>query len=231
MCDDEIGGVLNAIASRKMFAEEDWLVIVTADHGGWERYHGQLTTQCYTIPFIVAGRRVAQGRIPGVPHNYDDAPTALAHFGVDVAKFRFDGKVRGEVAVPTEKELDGGRGATALPSVQIEMRGNAKLLADGGKFGGALRVSASTNEVGSVCLKGSEALKFENGAEFSFTLWVRTFDKQVGDPVVLGNKDWSAGSRPGIALIAPDRVDMSRTSGYSPATAAGSRDSTATAFC
>ncbi len=227
VCDDEIGGVLNAIASRKMFTEEDWLVIVTADHGGWERYHGQLTTQCYTIPFIVAGRRVAQGRIPGVPHNYDAAPTALAHFGVDVSKFRFDGKVRGDVAVPPEKErdlkdwlavylpFDGGRGATALPSVQIEMRGKAKLLEDGGKFGGALRVSASTNEVGSVCLKGSEALKFENGAEFSFTLWVRTFDKQVGDPVVLGNKDWSAGSRPGIALIAPDRVDMSRTSGYS----------------
>ena len=97
---------------------------------------------------------------------------------------------------------------------KIEMRGKAKLLADGGKFGGALRVSTSTNEAGSVCLKGSEALKFENGAEFSFALWVRTFDKQVGDPVVLGNKDWSAGSKPGIALIAPDRVDMSRKPGY-----------------
>ncbi len=80
VCDDEIGGVLNAIASRKTFAEEDWLVVVTADHGGWERYHGQLTTQCYTIPFIVAGRRVAQGRVPGVPHNYDAAPTALPFF-------------------------------------------------------------------------------------------------------------------------------------------------------
>ena len=71
VCDGEIGGVLNAIASRRTFAEEDWLVIVTADHGGWDRHHGQLTTQCYTIPFIVAGRHVAHGRIPGVPHNYD----------------------------------------------------------------------------------------------------------------------------------------------------------------
>lgn len=45
VCDDEIGRVLDAIASRKTFAEEDWLLIVTSDHGGWERYHGQLTTQ------------------------------------------------------------------------------------------------------------------------------------------------------------------------------------------
>ena len=35
--DGEIRGVLDAIASRKTFADEDWLVIVTADHGGWGR--------------------------------------------------------------------------------------------------------------------------------------------------------------------------------------------------
>jgi hypothetical protein len=219
VCDGEIGGVLNAIASRRTFAEEDWLVIVTADHGGWDRHHGQLTTQCYTIPFIVAGRHVAHGRIPGVPHNYDAAPTALAHFGVDISKIGFDGKVRGDVAAPAEKERELKDGlAVYLPfngDAKVEMRGKAKLLAEGGRFGGALRVSASTNEAGCACLKGSEALKFENGAEFSFALWVRTFEKQVGDPVVLGNKDWSAGSKPGIALIAPDHVDMSRTSGYS----------------
>ena len=226
-CDDEIGGVLNAIASRRTFADEDWLIVVTADHGGWERYHGHLSTQCYTIPFIVAGCHVAQGRIPGLPHNYDAAPTALSHFGIDISKIGFDGVVRGNVASSPEPVRalkdglavylpfdGGGRGATALPGVQMEMRGKAELLADGGKFGGALRVSASTKEAGSVCLKGSEALKFENGAEFSFALWVRTFGGQEGDPVVLCNKDWSGGSKPGIALIASRHVDMSRTAGY-----------------
>ena len=100
--------MLAAIASRPTFAEEDWLVVVTADHGGWERSHGQMSTQCYTVPLIVAGRRVPQGRIPGVPHNYDAAPTALAHFGVDVSKIDFDGKVRGgEVAAaPKARALD-----------------------------------------------------------------------------------------------------------------------------
>ena len=221
--DGYIGEVLAAIAARPTFADEDWLVVVTADHGGWDRFHGQMCTQCYTIPFIVAGRNVAQGRIPGVPHNYDAAPTALAHFGVDVSKIDFDGQVRGkEVAVealprsladglavylPFSDGSAGNRGAAA--DVRAELRGKAAVVADGAA-GGALRVSAATNSVGSVLLKGSERLKFKKGAEFAFAVWVRTFGPQVCDPLVFGNKNWEGGSNPGIALIASRGVDMKR---------------------
>jgi len=79
-----------------------------------------------------------------------------------------------------------------------------------GAVGGGLRVSASTNCVGGVCLKGSEKLKFENGAEFGFAVWVRTFGPQIGDPVVFGNKNWVGGSNPGVLLTASRGVDMSR---------------------
>ena len=221
--DGYVGEVLAAIAARPTFANEDWLIVITADHGGWDRFHGQKCTQCYTIPFIVAGLHVAQGRIPGVPHNYDAAPTALAHFGVDVSKIDFDGQVRGkEVAAEAPpRALDDGlavylsfsdgvaenRGAAA--DVLAELRGNAAFVADGA-VGGALRVSAATNCAGSVCLKGSERLKFEKGAEFAFAAWVRTFGPQVGDPLVFGNKNWEGGSNPGIALIASKGVDMRR---------------------
>ena len=220
--DKYVGEVLSAIAARPTFAEEDWLVIVTADHGGWERSHGQMSTQCYTVPFILAGRRIQQGRIPGVPHNYDAAPTALAHFGVDVSKIDFDGKVRGRAvaAVPKARALGDGL-AVYLPfsdgamvnkgsgNVTAEPRGKAVPVTDGA-IGGGLRVSASADRAGGVCLKGSENLKFENGAEFGFAVWVRTFGPQMGDPVVFGNKNWSGGSNPGILLTASRGVDMSR---------------------
>ena len=219
-----IGEVLAAIAARPTFANEDWLIVITADHGGWERTHGQRSTQCYTIPFVVAGRNVTQGRIPGVPHNYDAAPTALAHFGVDVSKIDFDGQVRGNGRAvsprPPQSLADGlavylpfsdgaaeNRGVAA--DVAAELRGKAAFVADGA-VGGALRVSASTNSVGSVCLKGSEKLKFENGAAFGFAAWVRTFGPQIGDPVVFANKNWEGGSNPGILLTASRGVDMRR---------------------
>ena len=220
--DKYVGEVLSAIAARPTFAEEDWLVVITADHGGWERSHGQMSTQCYTVPFILAGRRIQQGRIPGVPHNYDAAPTALAHFRVDVSKIDFDGKVRGRAvaAVPKARALGDGL-AVYLPfsdgamvnkgsgNVTAELRGRAVPVADGA-IGGGLRVSASADRAGGVCLKGSENLKFENGAEFGFAVWVRTFGPQMGDPVVFGNKNWSGGSNPGILLTASRGVDMSR---------------------
>ena len=90
-----------------------------------------------------------------------------------------------------------------------ELRGKAAPIADGAS-GGGLRVSASTNSAGGVCLKGSEKLKFENGADFGFAVWVRTFGPQIGDPVVFGNKNWSGGSNPGVLLTASRGVDMSR---------------------
>lgn len=226
--DGYIGEVLAAIAARPTFANEDWLVVVTADHGGWDRFHGQKCTQCYTIPFIVAGRHVSQGRIPSAPHNYDAAPTALAHFGVDVSKIDFDGQVRGKEAAvePPPRTLNDGlavylpfsNGAAenrgAAEGVTAELRGKAAFVADGA-VGCALRVSAATNSVGSVLLKGSERLKFKKDSEFAFAVWVRTFGPQVGDPLVFGNKNWEGGSNPGIALIASRGVDMKRVCNWS----------------
>ena len=220
--DGYVGEVLAAIAARPTFANEDWLVVVTADHGGWERSHGQRSTQCYTIPFVVAGRRVQQGRIQGVPHNYDAAPTALAHFGMDVSKIDFDGQVRGGDAATTPKVRaitdglavylpfsDGAMVNKGSADVTAELCGHAAPIADGA-VGGGLRVSAATNSAGGVCLMGSDKLKFENGAEFGFAVWVRTFGPQTGDPVVFGNKNWAAGSNPGVLLTASRGVDMSR---------------------
>ena len=219
--DGWVGDVLAAIAARPTFAEEDWLIAVTADHGGWERCHGQRSTACYTIPLIFAGRHVVQGRMPGVPRNYDIAPTVLTHFGIDVSGIDFDGRVRGydAPAVFPERSLsdglavhlpfDGDAANKGAADVTAELRGAAAMIADGA-VGGALRVSPSAEAPGSVLLKGSERLAFENGGEFTFAAWVRVPGPQTGNPVVFANKDWRDGTNPGVAFAASQGVDMSR---------------------
>ena len=225
--DTMVGRVLDAIASRPSFADEDWLIVFTADHGGWRRYHGMMSAQSYTIPFLVAGRGVPQGRIAGIPRTCDVAPTALAHFGVDVSGMGLDGTAVGGETVrePPARQLrdglavyfpfdDGSLANAGTGAVEAEMQGKAARLAGGGRFGGGIRVSCKVEGAGSVLLRGSESLAFENGREFAVTMWVRTSEEQTGDPVALSNKDWSAGRHPGLALIASRGVDLSKTSGY-----------------
>lgn len=219
--DGYVGDVLSAIAARPTFGDEDWLIIVTADHGGWERAHGMMSTQCYTVPLVVAGRHVRQGRIPGVPHNYDAAPTALAHFGVDISGIDFDGEARGGEVAPDSAPralseslavylpFDGDNANGGGAAVSAELRGGAAMIGDGA-IGGALRVSSSTDAPGSVLLRGSEALAFEGDAQFAFTAWVRVSGPQEGNPIVFSNKDWRDGSNPGVAFAASQGVDMSR---------------------
>ena len=85
--DGYIGQCLTALTGRATFAQEDWLVVVTSDHGGYRNMHGQVIygRQADTVPVVISGRNVAPGRIPGLPRNYDVTASALAHFGVSAA--------------------------------------------------------------------------------------------------------------------------------------------------
>lgn len=216
-----IGRALDAIAARPDFAGEDWLVLVTADHGGWRRYHGQMNAQAYTIPFVAAGRKYAPvRRIAGIPRTCDAAPTALAHFGVDVSKFDLDGRPVRRLAEASADETGPPGGPPSPPAAHfsfdapdeaVELRGAATLMPGGAVGGGFLRVAAGANEHGCALLRGTEALDFRSG--FSFALWVRTPGPQAGDSVALSNKDWNDGAHPGLALVASRRNDLSKTAG------------------
>lgn len=49
--------VINAIKARETYAQEDWLIIITSDHGGYNSWHGGPTMQeRYT--FIVANKEL-----------------------------------------------------------------------------------------------------------------------------------------------------------------------------
>jgi predicted AlkP superfamily pyrophosphatase or phosphodiesterase len=87
--DAQVGGMLDAIASRPTLAAEDWQVVVTTDHGGIGQSHGGMTPQELTIPFGVTSRTTRQGALPpgteaGGTRNFDTVPTVLTHFDVTV---------------------------------------------------------------------------------------------------------------------------------------------------
>jgi len=80
--DHALGRMLKAIATRPSFAEEDWLAMVTSDHGGNARTHGLEDAHNRTIPLVIAGRHVVSGQLAGFPSNVDVPVAALAHFGI-----------------------------------------------------------------------------------------------------------------------------------------------------
>ena len=226
-CDAIIGNCLDAIAKRATFKDEDWLIMITADHGGYGNTHGLVGGHSTAIPLIVSSRHVVQGRIPGTPHNYDVAPTVLDHFGIDWSGFDLDGDVVGKAAAEPDKErpLDEGLavympfdGWTATNTVSSgivpEICGTAtKVDPRLGFVQGALCLGADTNGVGGLCLKGSESLKFENGADFALTMWVKMDAAQKGDTLIFGNKNWRNGGNPGIALCAAKCTENVKTPG------------------
>lgn len=70
-------------ASQDAFGE-DFVLIVTADHGGHGRTHGTAREVDMHIPWIAWGRGVSPGAISASIHTYDTAATALWLLGVPV---------------------------------------------------------------------------------------------------------------------------------------------------
>jgi len=87
--DAALARLLTVIAARPSFADEDWQILVTTDHGGVGRDHGGASAAETTIPFLVASRETPLAT--GSARNVDVAPTVLAHFGIDPAPLRLDG--------------------------------------------------------------------------------------------------------------------------------------------
>jgi hypothetical protein len=61
--DARIGLLLAAVRARPTFATEDWLFIVTTDHGGTGLGHGGQSNEERIIPFVASGGKVPKGVI------------------------------------------------------------------------------------------------------------------------------------------------------------------------
>jgi len=83
--DGQVGTVLRAVHGRPDYEREDWLVIVSTDHGGTlDGGHGRDVPLHRTIPLIVSGSSAARGRLHATANIVDVAATALTHLGVDI---------------------------------------------------------------------------------------------------------------------------------------------------
>ena len=86
--DAHIGHVLEAVRSRASYEREDWLILVTTDHGGVGKGHGgghgnPLVDNSF---LIASGPSVAPGRAIDEAAIVDVVPTALRHLGIPLGE-------------------------------------------------------------------------------------------------------------------------------------------------
>jgi hypothetical protein len=83
--DSQVGEILDAIRTRPTYAAEDWLVVMTTDHGGEGRLHGAQRPEERTIFILAAGGSAEGGRVvsPGPGHVAVPA-TVMMHLGLEI---------------------------------------------------------------------------------------------------------------------------------------------------
>ncbi len=103
--DSHIGALLDAMTSRPRFADENWLVIVSTDHGGLGTGHGggHKVPEIRTTFLIVSGSGVSPGKITEPTFVVDVVGTALVHLGCELKpEWELDGRPIG-LAVPAKR--------------------------------------------------------------------------------------------------------------------------------
>ncbi|HEX2473717.1 MAG TPA: alkaline phosphatase family protein [Lacipirellulaceae bacterium] len=101
--DRHIGDIMAAVNARPGVAagNEDWLVIITADHGGLETGHDASQGLInWEVPFVLSGNSAPDGVLLSQGTLRDVVPTALWHLGIDPFALNLDGTVRGLVVGP-----------------------------------------------------------------------------------------------------------------------------------
>jgi len=74
-----------------------------------------------------------------------------------------------------------------------------------GKFGGHLEIrnrGGGRFNASYLTINGDSELDMGDNDNFTVTLWFRSEGRQDGDPVILGNKDWSSGQNTGWLVLA-----------------------------
>lgn len=94
--DERVGRIMRAVKSRKNYKSENWLVIVSTDHGGSQYSHGQNIPEHTTTFFIANGKDVKKGEIKEQVNVVDIACTTMEYLGLEIApEWNLDGKAVG----------------------------------------------------------------------------------------------------------------------------------------
>jgi predicted AlkP superfamily pyrophosphatase or phosphodiesterase len=94
--DNLVGKIISALEKRDSYKKENWLIMLSTDHGGLKRRHGGTTPQESTSFFIAHGTSVQAKELEKEVAVVDIAVTAMAHLGVPIdPKWDLDGKIQG----------------------------------------------------------------------------------------------------------------------------------------
>lgn len=90
-----VGKALTAMRQRETYEVEEWLVLVTSDHGGQGTGHGggHNVPEILNSFMIVSGPAAQQGRLDQTTYLVDVPVTALAYLGVELEpEWKLDGR-------------------------------------------------------------------------------------------------------------------------------------------
>lgn len=95
--DAQVGALVAALKRRPTFADEDWLILMSTDHGRRDDGgHGGLSPEERRIFFLASGPAARRGAPADTVYVVDVAVTALAHLGVPLdPAWKLDGQVVG----------------------------------------------------------------------------------------------------------------------------------------
>lgn len=80
--DRQIGSMIEAVLDRPSLPQEDWLFVLTSDHGGEGTGHGEHTPANERVPFVVAGASAVPGPLDAETTHLDAHPTILRFLGL-----------------------------------------------------------------------------------------------------------------------------------------------------
>ena len=93
-----VGTVIDALVRRTNYKDENWLVLVSTDHGGFNNDHrnGHNKPQVMRGFTIVSGAAAARGKLTEQTYIVDVPVTALTHLGVKIKpEWELDGRAVG----------------------------------------------------------------------------------------------------------------------------------------
>ena len=82
--DKYVGLIVESMQKRDGYQNEDWLIVITSDHGGIKRNHGGQSIHEKTIPIILSGSSFKGKKITRKAYLSDIVPTIFNHFKVEI---------------------------------------------------------------------------------------------------------------------------------------------------
>jgi predicted AlkP superfamily pyrophosphatase or phosphodiesterase len=107
--DGHVGRIIETLEKRARNAEENWLVIVSTDHGGFGKDHGggHANSQITDAFLIVSGAKTERGKLDKPTEIVDVVATVLVHLGVAIdPKWELDGRAVGIRTAMGERTAD-----------------------------------------------------------------------------------------------------------------------------